>query len=129
MKPAPSRPLVFEARAVSLPAGEYKLTLSAIGADIGDEELAASLFVHEQETLELSDLSSNRQLLNQIAASSGGKVFLPDEVGDIPALLLPPQESTVIREEVDVWNNWIVLSCFFALLMAEWVVRKLNGLP
>ena len=129
MKPSQGRPLVFEARAVSLPAGEYKLTLSATGADIGNEAIAASLFVHEQETLELSDLSSNRQLLNQIAVSSGGKMFLPDEVGDIPAFLLPPQESTVIREEINLWNNWIVLSCFFALLMAEWVVRKLNGLP
>jgi hypothetical protein len=129
MKPSQGRPLVFDARAVSLPAGEYKLTLSATGADLGDEEIATSLFVHEQETLELSDLSSNRQLLNQIAASSGGRVFLPDEIGDIPALLLPPQESTVIREELDLWNNWIVLSCFFTLLMAEWVVRKLNGLP
>ena len=35
MKPSQGRPLVFEARAVSLPAGEYKLTLSATGADIG----------------------------------------------------------------------------------------------
>jgi len=28
-----------------------------------------------------------------------------------------------------IWNHWAVLFGFFVLMTAEWVVRKVHGLP
>jgi hypothetical protein len=122
-----TRPLIHEGRAVALPPGEYRITLVIENAEAG--EISAPLHVTETVTLELSDLSANRDLLAQFADVSGGQLFYPDEVGRIPDLFRNPQSSTRIRREIELWDHWLVILLFFALLTSEWVVRKLNGLP
>ncbi|HUG90345.1 MAG TPA: hypothetical protein VML55_05910 [Planctomycetaceae bacterium] len=131
--PSEARPLVFEGRAVSLPPGEYTLTLVVENAPPGAGDLSTSLYVHERQTLELSDLSANPELLKQIADAASptgsGRVFYPDEVAQIPALFRDPEAAVVLREETVLWDTWGVIALFFGLLTVEWVVRKLNGLP
>ena len=129
LHPAENRPLVFEGRAVALPAGEYKIKLIAKDADLGVEEITTGLYVQEPKTLELSDLSANPELLKEMAQASGGRLFLPDQIAGIPELLKPPQQQTSHPEDIRLWDDWRLLLCFFALLTAEWVLRKLNGLP
>lgn len=127
--PSESRPLVYEGRAAALPAGEYRVQLVVSGAELGAEEIAANLYVQAPATLELSDLSANADLLKQLADASGGQVFLPHEVQDIPPLFQDPQHTTARREETLLWNHGLWLTLFLGLLMCEWVLRKLNGLP
>lgn len=129
LKPDQNRPQVHEARAVTLPAGSYKTKLVVTNADLGPQEISASLFVQEPKSLELSDLSGNRELLLQLAQLSGGQLILPDSVPRIPELLRGPTATQSHREETLLWDHWLILTAFFILLMAEWVVRKLNGLP
>ena len=127
--PSPNRPLIHSGRAISLPTGTYRLKLIAERADIGKEEIDTQLFVHEQQTLELSDVSANRDLMVQIAESSGGRLFLADQIHEIPSLFDTELDSTSTRHEISLWDRWWTLIIFFALLTTEWVVRKLNGLP
>ncbi|MGH7129867.1 MAG: hypothetical protein ACREIV_14955, partial [Planctomycetaceae bacterium] len=132
LQPVDTRPLIHEARVVSPPAGEYRVRLVVEGADLG-EEIETPLYVNEKPTPELSDLSANRDLLQQLADASRsggpGKVYLPDEVGEIPALFRDPAQDATLSIERPLWDRWWVLIAFFALLTTEWVVRKLNGLP
>lgn len=127
--PEENRPLQFEGRLVSLPSGQYRVRLVVDGADVGDEEIEATLYVHEPLTLELSDLSANRDLLDELANVSRGRVFYPDEVHEIPKLFEDPKTASTTREEKRLWDKWYMLVLFFGLLTSEWVVRKLNGLP
>jgi len=129
MVPNPARPLSFEGRAVSLPAGRYRLKLLVANADQRAGNLEAPLYVHEQTTLELSDLSANRELLMQMANLSEGEFFLPDQIPELIKKISDPLQDRTLREEVDLWDHWWILLVIFALLTTEWVTRKLNGLP
>ncbi len=127
------RPMLRDGNVVGLPAGQYRLRLVVEGADVGDEEIEAPLYVHENTSLELSDLSSNRELMTQVSDTSGGRLFLPHEAHKMAEMFRDPEDQANLRDEVELWGqppySWIILACFFALLMAEWVIRKLNGLP
>jgi hypothetical protein len=127
--PVESRPLVHEGRLVSLPAGEYRVKLTAENAELSGEEISAPLYVHERLTPELSDVSSNRELLTQLADASGGRLILPDEVHQIPALFSAAVAPETQHPEIPLWDHWAILIIFFALMTTEWFVRKLNGLP
>ncbi|HUG17456.1 MAG TPA: hypothetical protein VMM56_00665 [Planctomycetaceae bacterium] len=125
----PRRPLFHEGRAVSLPAGRYRVKLVVEGADERSSGLEAPLYVQERTTLELSDLSANRDLLAQMANLSNGRMYYPDQVQDLIKHLRDPLEQRTMREEVELWDHWLLMLAFFGLLTTEWVLRKLNGLP
>ncbi len=126
---SPQRPLFHEGRAVSLPAGRYRVKLVVQGADPRVSGLEAPLYVQERTTLELSDLSANHELLAQIANSSKGELFYPDQVDQMLKKITDPLRTTSFREEVELWNHWSMMVALFGLLFVEWVLRKLNGLP
>ncbi|NQV25156.1 MAG: hypothetical protein HQ518_12400 [Rhodopirellula sp.] len=128
LTPTDGSPLLFQARAVDLPSGTWTAKIAVENANLGSE-VSTSLYVGEPLTGELSDLSANRDLLTQLAEVSGGELLMPDEVHRLVELLQPPEESSQSRQETTLWDHWIFLLLFFALLTSEWVVRKLNGLP
>lgn len=129
LDPTRTGSLLHEARAITPPPGEYKVTLDAPDALKGGEEISTTFYVNEKPTLELSDLSANKKLLQQIADVSDGYLYFPDTVSTLPERLVPPEYRSISREEIELWDNWPILIGFFALLTIEWVVRKLNGLP
>jgi hypothetical protein len=130
LKEGPDRSLLHEGRGVNLPPGEYTATLKAEGVDLGaEDDLTTSFYITRRPTRELADLSANRRLLAQVADVSGGRLFTPDTAAALPELLTPPEFRSVEREEHELWDSWPMLLLFFALLTAEWLVRKLNGLP
>ena len=127
LKPIEIRPTIYEGRAVGLNPGNYRaelITTPNIGADI-----VSPLFVKDRQSIELADLSANSQLLEEIATNSGGKLLHPDEIRQLPDLLSIDEQETQSHEEQSLWDHWLVLTLFFGLLMTEWVLRKLNGLP
>lgn len=127
MEPTRTGSLLYEARAISLPPGEYRVKLET--PKLGGEDISTTFYVNEKPTLELSDLSANRKLLQQLADVSDGKLYFPDTLGDLPERLIPPEYRSARREEVELWDNWPIMLIFFGLLTLEWVIRKLSGLP
>jgi hypothetical protein len=127
--PSETRPLVHEGRAVSLGSGEYRARLVVDNAHLGAEPVVAGLTVTERVTSELSELAANRDLLQQLADVTGGRLFLPDELDQLPELFSGVSEKTTHREEIALWDHWLTLLLFCGLLTTEWVLRKLNGLP
>lgn len=128
LSPVDGSPLLFQGRAVGLPPGTWIAKVVVENANPGSE-VSTSLYVGDPLTAELSDLSANRDLLTQLAEVSGGEMVMPHEIQRIIELLKPPEDSSQSREETTLWDHWIFLVLFFALLTTEWVVRKLNGLP
>jgi len=129
LKPTETRPLDYTGRAVALPPGRYRVRLNVDGADQRAGELEAPLYVQERITLEFSDLSANRELLEQMAAQSQGRLYTPDRMPELLRQITDPLRQDSEREEVELWNHWLVMLLFFGLLFVEWVIRKVNGLP
>jgi len=125
----PVRPLTYEGRAIGLKSGEYRVTLKADNAEVKTDGLKAELVVLPPTTGELADVSSNRALLEQIANVSGGRLFLPDQVREIPDLFKNVNQTLHKEGEEPLWNRWWVLFLFCGIVMTEWVLRKVNGLP
>jgi hypothetical protein len=129
LAPTETRPLVHSGRAAGLAAGEYRARLVAEGANAGPEEIVAELSVTERVTTELSELTANRDLLEQVADVTGGKLFYPDQLDELPRLFEGLTETESLREEVPLWDHWFTLLLLCGVLGTEWVLRKLNGLP
>jgi hypothetical protein len=127
--PSDQRPLSFTGRIAGLTPGEYRAELVVENANVGADPIEAKLYVHEIQTIELSELNSNRELLKSIAEASGGRVFEPNETADLASEFLDAEQTTQSREETNIWDHWSMMLLFFGLMTAEWVIRKLNGLP
>ena len=125
-----NRPLVHEGQSTSLPEGEYLARLTVENGDPAAEPVEATLSVGPRRTPELTDVSSDRQLPDRIALLTGGRVLLPEEAGTLPELLAGNGDEEIeLREDVQLWDHWLLLVGFFVLMTTEWVVRKLHGLP
>lgn len=127
--PTPNNPLQHEGKVVSLPPGEYRVALSVDAADLGDKPVEATLYVHDRPSQELSELSANRDLLTQIADVSGGRLFLPDQLHELPKMFKSYDGNVSHYEEAPLWDRWPWLVLLCVLMTTEWVVRKMNGLP
>jgi uncharacterized membrane protein len=78
--------------------------------------------------LEMTDPRVNVQLLQRIAAASGGRVLSEDGLGDLADSLtasLPRAELAVVH---DLWHNGWSFALILAMLGAEWIVRRRWGL-
>lgn len=129
LRPDPERPLVHTGRGVGLRAGEYTVKLEAEGADFAGTTIATDLSVLEKPSLELSDLSANRPLLEKLAQTTGGTFYPIHRAHEVTEKFQQVKETTTQRQEIALWNHWLIFLVFCGLLMAEWVLRKLNGLP
>ncbi len=129
LKPDPDRPLIHTGRATALRGGEYSVRLVVEGADIGPTPITADLSVLEKLSPELADVSGNRPLLEQLATTTGGKFYRINEAKDVTEKFQQVKEKLSQRNEIPLWNHWLIFLVFCGLLMTEWVLRKMNGLP
>ena len=127
--PSASNPLLHQGQAVSLPAGEYRVALTTENADLGAKAVEATVYIHDRPSQELSELSANRDLLTQIADVSGGRLFRPDQLHELPKMFKTFDGNVSLYEEAPLWDRWPWLVLLFALMTVEWVIRKMNGLP
>ncbi|MFO1045132.1 MAG: hypothetical protein U0941_25435 [Planctomycetaceae bacterium] len=129
LAPVAGNPLLHQGKAVSLPAGEYRVALTVENADLGKKGVEATVYVHDRPSQELSELSANRDLLTQIADVSGGRLFLPDQLHELPRMFKTFDGNTTKYEEAPLWDRWPWLVLLCVLMTTEWVIRKVNGLP
>jgi len=129
LKPRPSRKVVHEGRAVSLPVGEYVVKLTVEGADVETGDISAPLSVSNPSTPELDDVTANRTLLAEIADASAGRLLLPDQLERLSELFRDPQVVSSQETETKLWSHWLVFVLFLLLMTSEWIIRRMNGLP
>jgi hypothetical protein len=99
------------------------------GPDGRASKLRARFEVLPPDGEELVELSGNRDLLEQIAAASGGKVYTPDTVGELVEALAGRAATREELVERPARRSWWLLGAFVLLIAAEWCLRKWSGLP
>ncbi len=129
LKSAPETPERFTGRLPHLPSGMWQIELQVTGGTITLTEPIRSEVMVYRVSAELADVSCNREMLTQLSELSGGSVVEPADAENLLSLIQPRDEVQERIDERTLWDHWIVLVVMFGLLMSEWVVRKLNGLP
>ncbi len=140
-----AQPRALEGRIRGLSPGEYAIMLDM--PDYADKLLAkagppgkpnsgepgkpmrAPFTVRPPDSKEMLVLETRWPLLEEIAAKSGGKVFTPEDAGELVDLLIHQSVPYSERFEQKLWQWWVVLALVLAFLTIEWAGRKLAGLP
>ncbi len=110
-------------------AGDYAIRVTATqdGREIGSTK--ARFLVIEQD-LELDSPMADATLMENLAAMTGGKALVPEE---LPALLRQLAEDTQALEvqseaKKTFWDTWPFFLVLVGLLATEWYLRKRWGL-
>ncbi len=107
--------------------GEYQIAAKLFQAQEQQAEDRATFRV-ETTAFEHRNAGMNRQLLQSLAASTGGKYYDLEAASPLPDEL-PEAERTVVRTHVvDLWNSLAVFLLAVILMSAEWIVRKWRDL-
>jgi hypothetical protein len=138
-----AQPRVLEGRVRDLPPGSYAIEL--VIPDLADKlqagptegapqekksgTIRAHFTVRPPDSREMIDLETRWPLLEEVAAKSGGKVFTPEDAGELANLLASQSVPESERHEQRLWQWEFVLGAMLVLLTLEWVGRKLAGLP
>lgn len=124
---APER---FRGRVPKLAPGLWQIELQVTGGTWTlDQTIHTELLVRKEESTEMANISCNREFLRQLAAATSGEMIEPWNTERLVTLLLPDDQASEEVQERTLWDQWWVLVVLFSLMMAEWVIRKLNGLP
>lgn len=133
----PAQPRTLEGRLGNLPPGEYAIEL--VMPDYADklmeakgaagQPMRAHFTIRPPDSNEMIDLETRWPLLEELAAQSGGKVFTPENAGELLDLLVKQALRNSERYEQKLWQWWVVLVLVLAFLTVEWAGRKLAGLP
>lgn len=130
MQQSGDTPERFIARLPRLPPGNWNVELKLEGSEIElREAIKSDLMVRPRTSAELANVSCNRESLRQLADLSGGQMVEPSQLSELIRIIRPEDFSADQVEERTLWDHWGLMLVFFFLLMSEWVVRKLNGLP
>jgi uncharacterized membrane protein len=108
-------------------AGVYKIAAEARSGQAPPATATASMLVGGAD-LEMTDPRLNRQVLERVAAASGGRVLAEDQLsglGDMLKGLVPAARLQVRR---DLWHNGWSFAAILGLLGAEWLLRRRWGL-
>lgn len=112
-----------------LPVGNYTYEASAT---VGNKvQKVKGQFAVVPLQVEFLQTTADHQLLNEISAETGGRLFYPSQFDQLEKELRGNESiKPVIYKQEDI-KSWINLKWIFfavlALLSAEWFVRKWNG--
>jgi hypothetical protein len=123
---------IYEAElGVLPPGGRYRIELDVKGAGLADLEAAkvsTEVVVSPAQADELTELSADRAVLDQLAALTGGAVATPADAADLVKRLGPGTHTVTEAKHYLLWNSWPLLLTIIAVATVEWILRKRWGL-
>lgn len=130
LQPAAENPERYFGRLPKLQPGSWNVRLRVTDGQLKlNSDVSTDLLVRPRLTDELANINCSRELLQQVASLSGGQMVEPFAADTLQQLITPQEQTDSKLEERTLWDHWVTLLLFFALLTTEWVIRKLNGLP
>jgi uncharacterized membrane protein len=107
--------------------GNYRVEVSATrqGKDIGRAE---QFFLVGESNAEFYGAGQNKPLLSRIAAETGGKYYTLDGLKDLPEEMTYTEHPGSIPRALPLWDMPILLFLFCLFLIAEWALRKRQGM-
>lgn len=79
-------------------------------------------------TAEKTETAMRKDLLVKMADLTGGTYSGLLGIPELDSRIAPKTETVTLAKERQLWDNWIVLVIFLALVSMEWFLRRQNGL-
>ncbi len=108
--------------------GDYEVSVESVAIAERDTKARTSFKVAPRETGELTQLSLNEGLLQQMAAASGGQYLREESIDRLIHLLAPLSQGHVIESETILWQSYWWFVPIILLLTVEWILRKRLGM-
>lgn len=118
----------FKANLDGLPAGKYNFSVKELNSNTVYNGYFEILDFDIEQQFVNPDLAK----LNQLAAQTQGKTFMPDQLEQLVKALLDDQQYRTVQKSVTrkvPLIDWVWLLVLIATFLgAEWFIRKYNGL-
>jgi uncharacterized membrane protein len=118
------RPGNYEGRFKPVKMGHYKVSIDP-GSAGSEADVVSKDFEVKFPSIELEEPRMDQETLKAIAEASGGQFLKLDAINEIPERIPPLAASANERE---LWDNSWILAIFAALLIVEWVGRRVARL-
>ena len=119
----------YVARLQPRQTGGYRIEAQATAPDGSEVGSAVAGAVFDPMATELARVGIDREWLEQIAETTGGRVVEPSRLGSLIGEMRS-REVPVMRTTVHpFWHNWPMLLAVIGLLAGEWGLRRWKGLP
>jgi hypothetical protein len=104
--------------------------IAEVKATRNREKLGSDIlpFQREDGVAEHFHRQQNRDLLQSLAAETGGRYYTPSQAERLPEEISFSEAGIAARETKELWNMPIVFLVLLALRSAEWLLRRRWGL-
>jgi len=132
MTPVPDTPGQFQAAWNAPKPGSYLTEVTAQRADGqgGLKELGRDVLTFQRldGVAENFHIEQNRELLERLAAQTGGRYWKPADLGKLAAAIPFSEAGVTVRETKDLWNLPLVFLMLVMLRFSEWWLRRKWGI-
>jgi hypothetical protein len=126
LRPEPLAPGAYSTEWNGTRAGSYvaEITARRAGMELGRDVVT---FRRENGLAENFRQEQNRELLEKLAAETGGRYYKPDNARRLTQEISYSEAGITAREMKDLWNMPAVFLAAIALRSAEWLLRRRWG--
>jgi uncharacterized membrane protein len=129
LTPSGNTPGQYQTEWTAEKPGAYLAEVVADSAGSQPQELGRDVvtFQREDGVAENFHTQQNRQLLEQLAADTGGRYWKPSQLETLPRDISYSEAGISVRSTKELWNMPIVFVLLLGLPMAEWLLRRKWG--
>jgi hypothetical protein len=126
MSPVPDAPGQFQADWNAEKPGSY---VTEVVAQRGNEEIGRDVlnFQRMDGVAENFHTGQNRELLEKLAAQTGGRYWRPDEISRLPEEIPYSDAGITMRQTKELWNMPAIFLLLILLRFSEWLLRRKWG--
>jgi uncharacterized membrane protein len=126
MSPVPDAPGQFQADWNAEKPGSY---VTEVVAQRGNEEVGRDVlnFQRMDGVAENFHTGQNRELLEKLAAQTGGRYWRPDEISRLPEEIPYSDAGITMRQTKELWNMPAIFLLLILLRFSEWLLRRKWG--
>lgn len=134
LTPDPNNPGTFHGDWNAEKPGSYVTEVTATRANAKDKAGSAEIgrdvltFARMDGVAENFHTEQNRQLLEQLAAQTGGQYWKPQDLPKLAADIPYSEAGITVREAKDLWNMPVVFVLLLLLRSSEWLLRRKWGI-
>jgi hypothetical protein len=127
LSPDPNTPGTFHADWNADKAGSY---LAEVVSTRGTEEIGRDVlnFSRMDGVAENFHTEQNRELLEKLAAQTGGRYWRPQDLPKLPSEISYSEAGITVRDTKDLWNMPILFLLILLLRSSEWLLRRKWGI-
>jgi uncharacterized membrane protein len=127
MTPVPDNPGQFQAAWSAPKTGAYltEVTAQRANKEIGRDVLT---FQRMDGVAENFHTEQNRELLEHLAAQTGGRYWKPSDLGKLAGAIPFSEAGVTTRETKDLWDLPLVFLVLLLLRFSEWWLRRKWGI-